>query len=43
MLCFTADGVEGEDWAFVRDNGKYDSLLIELGIVILESRSNRAA
>lgn len=43
MLCWTAYGVEGEDWAFVRDNGKYDSLLSELGIMILESRSKRAS
>jgi hypothetical protein len=43
MLCWTAYGVENEDWAFVRDNGKYDSLLDELGIMILESKEHRAS
>ncbi|MEU3351310.1 DUF6197 family protein [Streptomyces sp. NPDC037389] len=34
MLCWTADpGTEGEDWAFVEDNGSHDGLLADLGIV----------
>lgn len=41
MLCWTAYGVEDEDWAFVRDKGNYDSLLDELGIMILESKDKR--
>ncbi|MEU7104296.1 histone-like nucleoid-structuring protein Lsr2 [Streptomyces sp. NPDC046215] len=33
MLCWTADpGVEGQDWDWVTDNGRYDGLLAELGI-----------
>lgn len=43
MLCWTAYGVEGEDWAFVRDKGNYDSVIKELGIMILESKGKRRA
>jgi hypothetical protein len=43
MLCWTAYGQEDEDWAFVRDNGKHDSLLRELGIMILESKDKKHA
>ncbi|GAA0406068.1 hypothetical protein [Streptomyces luteireticuli] len=33
-LHWTADpGTEGEDWEFVKDNGRYDALLAEIGIV----------
>lgn len=43
MLCWTAYGQEGEDWAFVRDNGRYDSLLKELGIYIIDSKEKQRA
>lgn len=43
MLCWTADGVEGESWAFVRDTGSYDKVLADLEITIIDSLEMRGA
>lgn len=39
MLCWFHRGVEGEDWDFIKDNGRYDDILKEHNVTILRKKA----